>query len=89
MGHRAIFQVLGDGDGQGSLVCCCPWSRKELDMTERLKNNNMQYFSFSVELRDLVYHTTQRSCLSYYLLFKLQKSAWHLKTFDKYRGMTL
>ena len=89
MGHHAIFQVLGDGDGQGSLVCCCPWSRKELDMTERLKNNNMQYFSFSVELRDLVYHTTQRSCLSYYLLFKLQKSAWHLKTFDKYRGMTL
>ena len=26
----------GDGDCQGSLVCCCPWGRKELDMTERL-----------------------------------------------------
>ena len=23
--------------GQGSLVCCSPWSRKELDTTERLK----------------------------------------------------
>ena len=23
-------------DGQGSLVCCSPWGRKELDMTERL-----------------------------------------------------
>ena len=22
------------GDGQGSLVCCSPWCRKELDMTE-------------------------------------------------------
>ena len=26
----------GVGDGQGSLACCSPWGRKELDMTERL-----------------------------------------------------
>ena len=26
----------GDGDGQGSLVCCSPWDHKELDVTERL-----------------------------------------------------
>ena len=24
------------GDGQGSLACCGPWGRKELDTTERL-----------------------------------------------------
>ena len=30
-------QAPGDGDGQGSLVCCSPWGRKELDMTEQLK----------------------------------------------------
>ena len=24
------------GDGQGSLACCCPWGRRESDMTERL-----------------------------------------------------
>ena len=24
------------GDGQGSLLCCSPWGRKESDMTERL-----------------------------------------------------
>ena len=24
-------QALGVGDGQGSLVCCSPWGRKELD----------------------------------------------------------
>ena len=28
--------TLGVGDGQGSLVCCSPCGRKELDMTERL-----------------------------------------------------
>ena len=27
-------QALGVGDGQGSLACCSPWFRKELDMTE-------------------------------------------------------
>ena len=27
-------QTLGDGEGQGSLVYCSPWGRKELDMTE-------------------------------------------------------
>ena len=26
----------GDGDGQGGLVCCDSWGRKESDMTERL-----------------------------------------------------
>ena len=29
-------QALGIDDGQGSLACCSPWGRKELDMTERL-----------------------------------------------------
>ena len=28
--------TLGVGDGQGGLACCGSWSRKELDMTERL-----------------------------------------------------
>ena len=29
-------QVLGVGDGQGSLVCCSPWGHKESDTTELL-----------------------------------------------------
>ena len=29
----------GDGDGQGSLVCCSSWGGKESDMTEQLTNN--------------------------------------------------
>ena len=28
--------ALGDGDGQGGLVYCDSWGRKESDMTERL-----------------------------------------------------
>ena len=26
-------QTPGDGEGQGSLVCCSPWAHKEVDMT--------------------------------------------------------
>ena len=32
-------QAPGVGDGQGGLVCCSPWGRKESDMTEQLNNN--------------------------------------------------
>ena len=34
-GHE-FEQAPGAGDGQGSLACCSPWGRKELDMTEQL-----------------------------------------------------
>jgi len=37
-GHE-FEQTLGDGEGQGGLACCSPLGHKELDMTERLKNN--------------------------------------------------
>ena len=32
-------QTPGDGEGQGSLVCCSPWGHKESDMTLLLNNN--------------------------------------------------
>ena len=32
-GHE-FEQVLGVGDGQGSMACCSSWGRKESDMTE-------------------------------------------------------
>ena len=32
-------QILGDTEGQGSLVCCRPWGGKESDTTEWLNNN--------------------------------------------------
>ena len=36
LGGHEFEQVLGIGDGQGSLVFCSPWGRKELDTTEWL-----------------------------------------------------
>ena len=39
-GHE-LGQTLRDGEGQGSLMCCSPWGRKELDTTWRLNNNNI------------------------------------------------
>ena len=32
---REFEQAPGDGEGQGSLVCCSPWGHKELDTTEQ------------------------------------------------------
>ena len=37
-GHE-FKQALGDGEGQGSLVCSSPWGHKESDMTEQMNNN--------------------------------------------------
>ena len=37
-GHE-FEQTLGDGEGQGGLVCCSPWGRKESDTTERPNSN--------------------------------------------------
>ena len=34
-------QTPGDGEGQGSIVCCSSWGHKESDMTERLNNNHL------------------------------------------------
>ena len=39
-GILCMLTTLGDGEGQGNLVCCSPWGRKELYKTKRLKNNN-------------------------------------------------
>ena len=32
-GHDFV-QALGDGEGQGGLVCCSTWGCKKLDITE-------------------------------------------------------
>ena len=47
-GHE-FEQAQGVGDGQGSLVCCSPWRRKESDTAEPLNNNNNEKYNvFSV-----------------------------------------
>ena len=38
--EHELGQAQGDGEEQGSLVCCSPWDCKELDMTWQLNKNN-------------------------------------------------
>ena len=37
---------LGDGEGQGSLVCCSPRGRTESDTTDRLNSNYCYFYHF-------------------------------------------
>ena len=39
LGEHEFEETLGDGEGQGSLASCSPWSCKESVMTLRLSNN--------------------------------------------------
>ena len=41
-GHE-FEQAPGDGEGQGSLACCSPWGRIELDTTEQQENSSLNY----------------------------------------------
>ena len=50
-GHE-FEQAPGVGEGQGSLVCCSPWGRKALDMTEWL-NQTDGFFSSHVWMWEL------------------------------------
>ena len=56
--NRHEFEAaLGVGDGQGSLACCSPWDRKELDRTERLNlevYSRMSFYSSLIQINS--YH---------------------------------
>ena len=43
------WQALGDGEGQGSRVCCSPWGCKESDVTERLNKQQILGDTCSLE----------------------------------------
>ena len=45
LNRHEFEEAPGDGEGQGSWVCCSPWGCKELDVTERLNN---QYLDTSL-----------------------------------------
>ena len=40
LNKREFEQTLKGSEGEGSLVCCSPWGRKESDATEHLNNSN-------------------------------------------------
>ena len=39
LNEHEFEQTLGDAEGQGSLVCCSPWSHKQLDTTEQMNKS--------------------------------------------------
>ena len=41
LNRHGFGSTPGVGDGQGGLVCCGSWGRKESDMTERLNKKNI------------------------------------------------
>ena len=43
LNEHGFEQALEVGEGQGSLVCCCPWGCKELDTTEQLNNKVISF----------------------------------------------
>ena len=55
-GHE-FGRALGDGEGQGGLMCCNPWGCKESNMTWRLNNNSPVTHSMLPSIRlTLVIH---------------------------------
>ena len=48
----------GDGDGQGGLVCCDSWGRKELDMTEWLNWTELKLYIYDNYGKFFIYLTT-------------------------------
>ena len=55
-GHE-FEQALGDGEGQGSQVCCSPCGHKVSYMTDQLNNNNI-FISFQ-------FSSVAQSCLTF------------------------
>ena len=52
--------MVGEGEGQGSLVCCSPWGHTESDTTERLNNskiiNHRHYAVHCIRMAYLFYN---------------------------------
>ena len=64
-GHE-FEQTLGDSEGQGSLVCCSPWSCKELDTTERLNNHKaFSWLSLSRAMVCVIHPPSRQRALLY------------------------
>jgi len=51
-GHE-LEQTLGDGEGQGSLVCCSPWGHKDIKEERREGDLKLQGHLFPISLQTL------------------------------------
>ena len=72
-GH-GFKQAPGDGEGQGSLMCCSPWGHKELDITETEQQDSLKMKSvLGQDLTTTVYKTVQRKILMKSVITDLMK----------------
>ena len=73
-GHE-FEQTPGDSERQSSLACCCPWSHRELEATQRLNNSNMKFY-FTSTVSDSIpgQHSFPLSSLHYLCLFSFPPS---------------
>ena len=62
-GHE-FEQAPGDSEGQGSLVWCSPWGRKESDMTEQLNNNNNNKIRNKIKMFSILFNIDLEFLLS-------------------------
>ena len=50
--EHEVGPTLGDGEGQGGLVCCSLWGHKESDTIEQLNNSK----TLGVESKKCAFH---------------------------------
>ena len=53
LNEREFEQAPGDSEGQGGLVCCCPWGCKKSHMTEQLNSKTYCVLGPTPGARDL------------------------------------
>jgi len=73
LNENEFEQSLGDSEGQGSLACCSPWDRKQLDTTEQRNNNKTLA---TVSWRSLKCHNKDLGYLSLSLSLSLSLLNW-------------
>ena len=52
--EHELGQTPEDVEGQGSLECCSPWGRKELDITGQLNNNSNKITELEILLPNFI-----------------------------------
>ena len=57
-GHE-LEQTLGDGEGQGSLVCCSPWGHKESGSSQQVNKNTEKVLFLKFFKKNYLFFTLQ------------------------------
>ena len=66
------LRKLWESEGQGSLACCSPWGRKELDMAEQLNNSSYKLGSSAERVFSFV--SCLCACFVWFFFFNCRSS---------------